>query len=43
MPADAPSQLAHVRAAVDVYLTQVKESANKVLEHLDDTEYRDLK
>ncbi|KAM8902402.1 apolipoprotein A-I-like [Spinachia spinachia] len=43
LQADAPSQLEHVRAAVDVYLTQVKESAKKALDHLDDSEYKDLK
>ncbi|KAA8593806.1 hypothetical protein FQN60_004640 [Etheostoma spectabile] len=40
---DAPSQLAHVRAAMDVYMTQVKDSALKALDQLDDTEYKDLK
>ncbi|XP_035536036.1 LOW QUALITY PROTEIN: apolipoprotein A-I-like [Morone saxatilis] len=43
LQADAPSQLAHVRAAMDVYLTQVKDSANKALDQLDDTEYKELK
>uniref|UniRef100_A0AAQ4PL57 Apolipoprotein A-Ib n=1 Tax=Gasterosteus aculeatus aculeatus TaxID=481459 RepID=A0AAQ4PL57_GASAC len=43
LQADAPSQLDHVRAAMDVYLTQVKESAKKALDHLDDAEYKDLK
>ncbi|XP_056296563.1 apolipoprotein A-Ib [Pseudoliparis swirei] len=43
LQADAPSQLAHIRAAMDVYLTQVKDSANKALDHLDDTEYKELK
>merc|ERR1712189_156613 len=43
MQADAPSQLAHVRAAMDVYLTQVKESAKRALDQLDDTEYKELK
>ncbi|XP_018543131.1 apolipoprotein A-I [Lates calcarifer] len=43
LQADAPSQLAHVRAAMDVYLTQVKESAQRALAQLDDTEYKDLK
>ncbi|XP_068441622.1 apolipoprotein A-I-like [Clinocottus analis] len=43
LQADAPSQLAHARAAMDVYLTQVKDSANKALDQLDDTEYKELK
>merc|ERR1711951_17288 len=43
LQADAPSQLAHVRAAMDVYLTQVKESAKRALDQLDDTEYKELK
>ncbi|XP_028817733.1 apolipoprotein A-Ib [Denticeps clupeoides] len=40
---EAPSQLQHVRAAVLVYLAQVKESAQKALVYLDDTEYQDYK
>jgi len=43
LQADAPSQLAHVRAAMDVYLTQVKDSAKRALDQLDDTEYKELK
>ncbi|GLD68053.1 apolipoprotein A-I-like protein [Lates japonicus] len=43
LQADAPSQLAHIRSAMDVYLTQVKESAQRALAQLDDTEYRELK
>uniref|UniRef100_A0A8C3G7T5 Apolipoprotein A-Ib n=2 Tax=Cyclopterus lumpus TaxID=8103 RepID=A0A8C3G7T5_CYCLU len=43
LQADAPNQLAHVRAAMDVYLTQVKDSAKKALDQLDDTEYKELK
>merc|ERR1719357_2011817 len=43
LQADAPSQLAHVWAAMDVYLTQVKDSAKRALDQLDDTEYRHLK
>lgn len=43
LQADAPSPLAHVRSAVMVYLTQVKETAQKALTHLDDTEYKDYK
>ncbi|XP_036392738.1 apolipoprotein A-I-1-like [Megalops cyprinoides] len=38
-----PSQLDHVRAAVGVYLAQVKETAEKALGHLDDTEYKQYK
>ncbi|XP_012684304.2 apolipoprotein A-I-2 [Clupea harengus] len=41
--ADAPAPLEHVRSAVMVYLTQVKETAQKALTHLDDTEYKDYK
>ena len=40
---DAPSQLEHVRAAAMVYLTQVKETAMKTLDHLDGTEYAEYK
>ncbi|XP_061683189.1 apolipoprotein A-Ib [Syngnathoides biaculeatus] len=40
---DQPSPLAHVRAAADVYLTQIKESAKRALDQLDDTEYKDFK
>ncbi|CAK6974944.1 apolipoprotein A-I-like [Scomber scombrus] len=43
LQADAPSQLAHVRAAMDVYLTQVKDSAKRALDQLDDAEYKELK
>merc|ERR1712212_1348007 len=43
LQADAPSQLAHIRAAMDVYMTQVKESAKKALDQLDDTEYKAVK
>ncbi|MEQ2247212.1 hypothetical protein ILYODFUR_007044 [Ilyodon furcidens] len=43
LQADAPSQLAHIRSAVDVYLTQAKESAIKALDQLDDTPYQELK
>ncbi|KAF3847894.1 hypothetical protein F7725_020922 [Dissostichus mawsoni] len=43
MQADAPSQLQHIRAAMDMYLVQVKDSANKALDQLDGTEYKDLK
>ncbi|KAM4742139.1 apolipoprotein A-I-like [Anableps anableps] len=43
LQADAPSQLAHIRAAADVYLTQAKESAIKALDQLDDTPYQELK
>uniref|UniRef100_A0AAQ6INK6 Apolipoprotein A-Ib n=1 Tax=Anabas testudineus TaxID=64144 RepID=A0AAQ6INK6_ANATE len=43
LQADAPSQLAHFRAAADVYLDQVKETAKRALSHLDDAEYGELK
>ncbi|KAL3057083.1 hypothetical protein OYC64_007548 [Pagothenia borchgrevinki] len=43
MQADAPSQLQHIRAAMDMYLVQVKDSANKALDQLDGTDYSDLK
>uniref|UniRef100_A0AAY5L3Z8 Apolipoprotein A-I n=1 Tax=Esox lucius TaxID=8010 RepID=A0AAY5L3Z8_ESOLU len=36
---DAPSQLEHIKAAATVYLTRVKETAEKTLEHLDGTQY----
>ncbi|XP_026155183.1 apolipoprotein A-I-like [Mastacembelus armatus] len=43
LQADAPSSLAHARAAVDVYLIQAKESVNNALAQLDDAEYKELK
>ncbi|KAK5904514.1 hypothetical protein CesoFtcFv8_006068 [Champsocephalus esox] len=43
MQADAPSQLAHIRTVMDMYLVQVKDSAKKALDQLDGTEYSDLK
>ncbi|XP_049915136.1 apolipoprotein A-I-like [Epinephelus moara] len=43
LQADSPSKLEHIRAAADVYLNQVKDSANRALDQLDDTEYKDLK
>ncbi|XP_034058693.1 apolipoprotein A-I-like [Gymnodraco acuticeps] len=43
MQADAPSQLEHIRTAMDMYLVQVKDSAKKALDQLDGTEYSDLK
>ncbi|AWO99325.1 Apolipoprotein AI isoform 6 [Scophthalmus maximus] len=43
LQADAPSQLEHARVVMDLYLTQVKESAKKALDQLDDTEYKTLK
>jgi len=43
LQADAPTQLAHARAAFDVYVDQLKASAKKVLDELDGTEYSDLK
>ncbi|KAG8002195.1 Apolipoprotein A-I [Nibea albiflora] len=41
--ADPPTQLAHARAAVDLYVNQVKESATRALAQLDDTEYKEIK
>ncbi|XP_041796720.1 LOW QUALITY PROTEIN: apolipoprotein A-Ib [Chelmon rostratus] len=43
LQADAPSQLAQIRSAVDVYMTQVKDGAKRALDQLDDTEYSQLK
>ncbi|XP_076130023.1 apolipoprotein A-Ia-like [Alosa pseudoharengus] len=43
LQADAPSQLEHYRAATLVYLTQVKETAMRTLDHLDGTEYEQYK
>ncbi|XP_063059656.1 apolipoprotein A-I [Engraulis encrasicolus] len=43
LQADAPSQLEHYKAATLVYLTQVKESAMRTLDHLDGTEYEQYK
>ncbi|XP_033953981.1 apolipoprotein A-I-like [Pseudochaenichthys georgianus] len=43
MQADAPSQLAHIRTVMDLYLVQVKDSAKKALDQLDGTDYSDLK
>ncbi|XP_017286149.1 apolipoprotein A-Ib [Kryptolebias marmoratus] len=43
LQADAPSQLDQIRSAVDVYLTQARESAIKALDQLDGTEYESMK
>ncbi|KAL2096085.1 hypothetical protein ACEWY4_008233 [Coilia grayii] len=43
LQADAPSPLQHVRSAALLYLHQVKETAQKALVHLDDTEFKDHK
>ena len=43
MQSDAPSQLAHIRSAVGMYLDQVKDSAARSLDHLDGTEYESYK
>lgn len=43
MQADAPSQLAHIRTVMDIYLVQVKDSAKKALDQLDGTDYSELK
>ncbi|KAJ8383681.1 hypothetical protein AAFF_G00216520 [Aldrovandia affinis] len=40
---EPPSQLEHVKAAAMMYLTQVKETALKALDHLDGTEYEEYK
>ncbi|CAB1415915.1 unnamed protein product [Pleuronectes platessa] len=43
MQPDAPSQLEHVRSLMDLYMAQMKDSAHKVLDQLDQTEYSELK
>lgn len=43
LQADSPTQLDHIRSVMDMYMTQVKDSANKALDQLDDTEYAQLK
>ncbi|KAJ3590915.1 hypothetical protein NHX12_008863 [Muraenolepis orangiensis] len=43
LEADAPTQLAHIRSAVFLYLDQVKDSATRALGHLDGTEYEAYK
>ncbi|XP_060929485.1 apolipoprotein A-I-like isoform X2 [Limanda limanda] len=43
MQADAPNQLQHVRSLMELYMTQMKDSAHKVLDQLDQTEYSELK
>ncbi|KAM6969764.1 apolipoprotein A-Ia [Aplochiton taeniatus] len=40
---DAPSQLEHIKAAALMYLTQVKDTAQKTLDHLEGTEYAEYK
>ncbi|KAG7282677.1 hypothetical protein CRUP_017603 [Coryphaenoides rupestris] len=40
---DAPNQLDHIRATAMMYLNQVKDSAQKTLDHLDGTEYAEYK
>ncbi|KAK9520549.1 hypothetical protein VZT92_020427 [Zoarces viviparus] len=40
---DAPTQLAHARSVMNMYLDQVKESATRALDQLDDTEHKELK
>ncbi|KAJ7995979.1 hypothetical protein DPEC_G00232310 [Dallia pectoralis] len=40
---DAPSQLKHIKAAATVYPTQVKETGEKTLGHLDGTQYAKCK
>lgn len=41
--ADAPSQLEHARAVLDMYLERAKEGAKNALAGLDDAEYKELK
>ncbi|XP_068563103.1 LOW QUALITY PROTEIN: apolipoprotein A-I-like [Cebidichthys violaceus] len=43
LQADAPSQLAHVRSVMNMYLDQMKESAIRSLEQLDEAEHKELK
>ncbi|ROL40687.1 Apolipoprotein A-I [Anabarilius grahami] len=43
LQADAPSQLEHYKSAALVYLTQVKEQAQKALDNLDGTDYEQYK
>lgn len=43
LQADAPSQYEHIRAAVVTYLGQVKDTALKAIDHLDDSEFKDYK
>ncbi|XP_077467996.1 apolipoprotein A-I-like [Stigmatopora argus] len=40
LQSDPVAQLAHARAAADIFLTQVKEGAIRTLSSLDDTEYK---
>lgn len=41
--ADAPTQLQHARAVVDMYMERAKEGAKSALATLDDAEYKELK
>uniref|UniRef100_A0A671TGB2 Apolipoprotein A-Ib n=1 Tax=Sparus aurata TaxID=8175 RepID=A0A671TGB2_SPAAU len=43
MQADAPSQLDHARAVLDVYLTQVKDMSLRAVNQLDDPQYAEFK
>lgn len=43
MQAEIPRQVAHIRAALDVYMDQLKEAAKRSLSHLDDPEYTEFK
>lgn len=40
---EPPSQLDHVKTVLQVYADQLKTSAHKALNHLDDTEFKDYK
>uniref|UniRef100_A0AAR2LQR7 Apolipoprotein A-Ib n=2 Tax=Pygocentrus nattereri TaxID=42514 RepID=A0AAR2LQR7_PYGNA len=43
MQADAPTQYEQIRSAVVTYLGQVKETAQKAIDRLDDAEYKEVK
>uniref|UniRef100_A0A674CE29 Apolipoprotein A-Ib n=2 Tax=Salmo TaxID=8028 RepID=A0A674CE29_SALTR len=43
MQADAPSQLEHVKVAMMEYMAQVKETAQRSIDLLDDTEFKEYK
>uniref|UniRef100_A0A672M745 Apolipoprotein A-I-1-like n=1 Tax=Sinocyclocheilus grahami TaxID=75366 RepID=A0A672M745_SINGR len=40
---EPPSQMEHVKSALQVYADQLKQAAHKALTHLDDTEFKDYK
>ncbi len=43
MQDEPPSQLDHMKSALQVYADQLKQGAHKSLIHLDDTEFKDYK